>query len=65
MKFKLAVLFTVLSLAFFGFVFYSGIFMPHTLNYVHMLVLSTLVSFASYYISMGAFADIDEERAKH
>jgi len=64
MKFKLAVLFTVLSLAFFGFIFYSGIFMPDTLNYVHMLILSGLASIAAYYISMGAFADIDEERAK-
>jgi len=64
MKFKLAVLFTVLSLAFFGYIFYAGIFMPDTLNYVHMLILSGLASFAAYYISMGAFADIDDERAK-
>jgi len=63
MKFKLAVLFTVLSLAFFGFIFYTGIFHPNTLNYVHMLILSGLTAIACYSISMGAFADIDDERA--
>ncbi len=63
MKFKLAAFFTVITLAFFGLVFYLGIFNPDALNYTHMLILTVLISIVSYFISMGAFADIDDERA--
>lgn len=62
MNFKLSVLFTLLTLAYFGFIFFTGITNPDALGYTNMLILCSLLSLVSYFVSMGAFEAIDNER---
>jgi hypothetical protein len=63
MKFKVSVLITLVTLAYFGYIFFMGIFHPDSLGYTELMVLCALMGIASYYITMGAFSDIDQERA--
>ncbi len=62
MNFKLGVLFTLLTLAFAGYIFYAGIMMPDTLGYTEMLIFCGLLAGVSWFVTMGAFEDIDNER---
>jgi hypothetical protein len=64
MKFKLSILFALLSLAYFGFIAFTGITNPDALGYTEMLIFCGLLAGVSYFVTMGAFEDIDNERAK-
>lgn len=62
MNFKLGILFTLLTLAYAGYIIFAGITMPDTLGYTEMLTFCGLLAGVSWFVSMGAFEDIDNER---
>lgn len=62
MKFKLSILFALITLAYFGFIFYTGVTNPDSIGYTQMLILCALLAIVSYFVTMGAFEDIDNER---
>jgi hypothetical protein len=62
MKFKLSIVTALLTLAYFGYIFFTGITNPDALGYTQMIILCVLLSVVSYFVSMGAFEDIDNER---
>ncbi|MFN3529764.1 MAG: hypothetical protein ACK417_07575 [Bacteroidia bacterium] len=62
MHFKLSVLFTLITLAYFGNIFFTGITNPDALGYTQMMILCILLALVSYFVTMGAFEDIDNER---
>jgi|GEM_PF-681758 len=62
MKFKLSILFALLTLAYFGFIAFTGITNPGALGYTQMLIFCALLAAVSYFVTTGAFEDIDNER---
>jgi hypothetical protein len=62
MKFKLSILFALLTLAYFGFIAFTGITNPDALGYTELLIFCGLLAGVSYFVTMGAFEDIDNER---
>jgi|JI8StandDraft_2_1071088.scaffolds.fasta_scaffold941413_1 hypothetical protein len=61
MKFQTAVIAVLLTVAYFGYLFYLGIFKPDTIGYTEMLIGCGFLALSSWTITMGAFADIDAE----
>jgi hypothetical protein len=62
MKFKLSIVSALITLAYFGFIFYTGVTNPDSIGYTQMLILCALLAIVSYFVTMGAFEDIDNER---
>jgi hypothetical protein len=62
MHFKLAVVFTLLTLLWAGYIFASCIMVPGRLGYTDMLILCGLIAAMAYFATQGAYKDIDQER---
>jgi hypothetical protein len=62
MKFTLAAVFSVLTILFTAYMVISGLMDHWSVKMWHVLTLITLMSLASYFISQGAYQDIDDER---
>ncbi len=62
MHFKLAVIFTLLTLLWTGYIVASSIMAPNRLDYIDMLLLCGLIAAMAYFATQGAYKDIDQER---
>jgi hypothetical protein len=62
MHFKLAVVFTVLTLLWTGYIVASCMMAPNRLDYTDMLLLCGLIGAMAYFTTQGAYQDIDQER---
>jgi hypothetical protein len=62
MNFKLAVLFTALTLLWTGYLFACCLMAPARLGAPDMLLLCGLIAAVSYFATQGAYQDVDRER---
>jgi len=54
----------VACLGFFSYLFFLGATLPDAIQARDMLVLCGLLAVVSYFITRGAFEDVDRERGK-
>lgn len=64
MKLILSIVSVVACLGFFSYLFFLGVTLPDALQPRDMLILCVLLAVVSYYITRGAFEDVDRERGK-
>lgn len=64
MKLILSIVSVVACLGFFSYLFFLGFTLPDAIQPRDMLILCGLLAVVSYYITRGAFEDVDRERGK-
>lgn len=64
MKLILSIVSFVACLSFFSYIFFLGFTLPDSVQPSDMLILCGLIAVVSYYITRGAFEDVDRERGK-
>ena len=64
MKLILSIVSVVACLGFFSYLFFLGATLPDAIQARDMLVLCGLLAVVSYFITRGAFEDVDRERGK-